>query len=52
MTIEKCKTIYRVHKLIFDREDRSPVCFNRATQNYGLWQKNRIKTMDCGRKIG
>jgi len=43
MTIEKCKTIYMVHILIFDRGDRSPICFNRATQNYGLWQKNMMK---------
>ena len=39
MTIEKkVITIYRFHKLVFDRRNSSLECFNRATQNYGLWQ--------------
>jgi hypothetical protein len=39
MTIEKkAKIIYSFHKLVFDREDNRLKCFNRATQNYGLWQ--------------
>lgn len=43
MTIEKGKTIYRVHKLVFDKGDRSLECFNRVIQNYELWQKNMMK---------
>ena len=30
--------IYRFHRLVFDRGNSSSKCFNRATQNYGLWQ--------------
>jgi len=34
--LKKVKTIYRFHKLVFDRGDSSLEYFNRATQKYGL----------------
>ena len=36
--LSKVKTIYRFHKLLFDRGDSSLQCFNWATQIYRLWQ--------------
>jgi len=38
MTVEKDKTIYMFHKLVFHRRDDSFKCFIRETHNYGLWQ--------------
>jgi len=44
ITIEKkVKTIYRFHRLVFDRGNSSRKCFNRATQNYGLWQPAPVR---------
>jgi phosphoglycerol transferase MdoB-like AlkP superfamily enzyme len=45
--LKKVKTIHRFDKLALDKGDSSLEFFNRATQNYGLWQQvlfgNRTK---------
>lgn len=41
--LKKVKTIYRFHKLVFDRGDSNLECFNRATQKYGLWQSILVR---------
>ena len=40
---KKVKTICRVHKLILYRLDNSLECFDRAAQNYELWQSVQVK---------
>jgi hypothetical protein len=40
MTTEKSESYFTVfiHTFAFDRGDGCLECFNRVTQNYGLWQ--------------